>query len=826
MENPRRHLGRGTRQEARVDLDQVSSTCHSMPRSICRGLTILGCLLCRARKVKCDERWPTCSNCERLRLECPGHPSQGGFATRIPRNARRDSTLTQAGTTRHRVSKSCYACRVAKSRCSGGDACTRCTRRNLECIYGIDRAKNIQSKPTLETQHEVRGLSNPNDIQGNLHTTKSHLQLPAEITSDSMSWLHSPHLPDKQHIMILVEQYFTHVHPLRCFGFVHKPTFMQRIDEDLESCRNEESLLHIICALGAKFLALDYVSRLSPELILSAGNQWAKVAKSRIFADLDDLNIEKLMTAILLYDHDLRVGSYASAFILSGLTARISQALQLNLESSVDILCDTKSNSPITNESKRRIMWSCYVMDSWVGSGVNQLTLLEDKDLKIQLPCHSHNFSLGTPCITEVLEEGRVLGFISQEQIQFRPAENMGIEAYFIRLVSIRKRVLRYVKHLDTSKPPWDPDSEFQQLKREFVSWKRYLPQNLKWHSGAIWARKESSQLGALTLLWCTYHQTLVDLYRIGMPTLFRIRRIVEFPSEQREFLDDCRRVCFNSAREVSRIIVEASRHGLHALADTWLCIIAHDSTKVMLYYLNHITDSPVALSPSEAEETKVLVNRNLQAIMQMRSLVATAEHCYLSVIKMMTAAGLHPHPAHIFTDDQESPENDEVSSDTQSPIQESPEAVLNPLAIYRMARSALHGKDGRGSASNSPLTSNTTSPGTFQSRGMSRFSNHNPRVQGLQTPSEQDQFQQTSMSRPDRFDTIHAFDNAPPLPRSEDQSLNYEIFSQYPAFGPSGSWDPAEMAVMNMLNDGITPWTAEYLTDGQSGVDPFLFPF
>lgn len=82
-------------------------------------------------------------------------------------------------------------------------------------------------------------------------------------------------------------------------------------------------------------------------------------------------------------------------------------------------------------------------MDSWVGSGVNQLTLLEDKDLKIQLPCHSHNFSLGTPCITETLDEGKVLGFISQEQVPFQPTQNMGIEAYFIRLVSIRKRVLR-----------------------------------------------------------------------------------------------------------------------------------------------------------------------------------------------------------------------------------------------------------------------------------------------------------------------------------------------------------------------------------------------
>jgi len=40
------------------------------------------------------------------------------------------------------------------------------------------------------------------------------------------------------------------------------------------------------------------------------------------------------------------------------------------------------------------------------------------------------------------------------------------------------------------------------------------------------------------------------------------------------------------------------------------------------------------------------------------------------------------------------------------------------------------------------------------------------------------------------------------------------------------GSWDPADLAVMDILDGGIAPWTAEYLTDGQSGVDPFLFPF
>ncbi|KAJ5206639.1 hypothetical protein N7491_002746, partial [Penicillium cf. griseofulvum] len=635
--------------------------------------------------------------------------------------------------------------------------------------------------------------------------------------------LHSPQLPDKERIIILVEEYFAHVHPLRCFGFVHKPSFMQRLDEDLESCCNNESLLHIICALGAKFLVLDHSSQFPQDSILTAGNQWAKVAKARMFADLDDLSLEKLMTAILLYDHDLRIGSYASAFILSGIAARISQALQLNLESSADVLCtQSGSTCPIVTESKRRLMWSCSVMDSWVGSGVNQLTLLEDKDLKIQLPCHSHNFSLGTPCITEVLDEGKVLGFIPREQTHFQPFHNMGIEAYFIRLVSIRKRVLRYVKQLDTSKPPWEPDSEFQQLSTECESWRQYLPNNLKWQTSSIWARKESSQLGALTLLWCTYHQTLVDLYRIGMPTLFRIRRHVDFPSDKKEFLDYCRRVCFDGAREVSKIIVEALKHGIKALADTWLCIIAHDSTKVMLYYLSHATDSSPSLSASDSNETTILVNKNLETLKQMRSLVATAEHCYLSVVKMMVSAGLHPEFAHHSTNERESEETEEIPSLSGSSVEETPETVLNPLAIYRMARTALHGKDTRGSTSGSPSTTNTASPGISRSRTTVAQPYQNLNIINLQPIPGREQSDQLHSSQiDDRSAMIQPFYSAP-----EAQSISSNNFPQFSSFGTAGSWDPAEMAVMNMLDDGTSPWPAEYLTGAQSGVDPFLFPF
>jgi hypothetical protein len=44
------------------------------------------------------------------------------------------------------------------------------------------------------------------------------------------------------------------MHNLRCFGFIHKPSYMQQLDERLENFRRESALLHVVCALGAKYV--------------------------------------------------------------------------------------------------------------------------------------------------------------------------------------------------------------------------------------------------------------------------------------------------------------------------------------------------------------------------------------------------------------------------------------------------------------------------------------------------------------------------------------------------------------------------------------------
>lgn len=65
-----------------------------------------------------------------------------------------------------------------------------------------------------------------------------------------VSSLFTPTLPSTPNTLRrLAEQYFDNVYPLRCFAFVHKPSFMRRLDEGFGS---DSALLYMICAHGAR----------------------------------------------------------------------------------------------------------------------------------------------------------------------------------------------------------------------------------------------------------------------------------------------------------------------------------------------------------------------------------------------------------------------------------------------------------------------------------------------------------------------------------------------------------------------------------------------
>ena len=193
-----------------------------------------------------------------------------------------------------------------------------------------------------------------------------------------------------------------------------------------------------------RFYALEPEQQLPATAILSAGKQWARHAQQVLLGELDRVSIENLMAAVLLHDHALRVANFTNAFMLCGVMSRMSQALQINLEYSSDVLCENPSSGPsaTVRESRRRLMWSCWTADALVGSGVDSLTILDERDIKIQLPCNDRNFIHQIPCITETLEAGQVLSFVdSLPHKDF--SGNMGITAQFLRHIKTRRKVLR-----------------------------------------------------------------------------------------------------------------------------------------------------------------------------------------------------------------------------------------------------------------------------------------------------------------------------------------------------------------------------------------------
>jgi hypothetical protein len=221
---------------------------------------------------------------------------------------------------------------------------------------------------------------------------------------------------------------------------------MQRLDVENGRGRDDDALLLIVCALGALFFAAENrTSTEAPSVTRKAGSQWANRAQHLVLGQLGNIIVENLMATVLLHDYQLRLSNFGDAFMLSGISARMLQALQINLEHSTDILCENSTAGPSasTKESRRRLMWCCYISDSFIGNGVDQLTLIREEDIKIQLPCTERDFLLQGARITEVLQKGQFLKFIDVNSLPAYPSDNIGIRAYYIRFIAIRRKVLK-----------------------------------------------------------------------------------------------------------------------------------------------------------------------------------------------------------------------------------------------------------------------------------------------------------------------------------------------------------------------------------------------
>ncbi|CAK7232650.1 hypothetical protein SCUCBS95973_008330 [Sporothrix curviconia] len=438
--------------EARADSITAANADTERPRKRRRART--GCLTCRARRVKCDETHPQCTNCANRFVECTwadaavagvvssGHnestpaptttTTTSAPASRTPTPTTPSPPSTPAAvigsgtvpTASNIRSLACLRCRSARSKCSQTrPACDRCAARGHACEY-----PQRKGSLTPAAQSWIRRVQ-------------------SEVTATSDSASSTIQLPCQDRIERLAIAFFLHVHVYRANGFFERDKTLAAVRER----RLARPLLLGLCAVGSRFAKPDSAQTIqfiqagdtNQETSEATVRAWAAEAGRLVMASTE-VSRENVEAALLLTIYAQQAGRFAQSHLWAGIAMQQAVSLGLHRETSVMTSTGgrTVSKSFTDGERDRRLFFACYSMNRFLSNGAPEAIQCPATRIRLRLPCDGFNFRMGLAAETPyaMLETGGDTG-PSMPGWMFK---NVGAMGFWVRLVGIRAMVKQY----------------------------------------------------------------------------------------------------------------------------------------------------------------------------------------------------------------------------------------------------------------------------------------------------------------------------------------------------------------------------------------------
>lgn len=525
----------------------------------------LACIACRRKKIKCSGEKPACKHCLKARIPCVYKVTTRKAAPRTDYMAMLDKRLKRM---EDRVIKI-----IPKDELP--DPATRSvlrpplpgttpkpekdesnTKRSADEAFTSELqgwSKGRTGSIPLDSAARMRG---PRDIENKLFTEGADALPPQHI---------------QEH---LVEVYFDCVYG-QSYLLLHKPSFIRKLKSGLVP----PVLILSICAISARFSTHPQVST---EPAFLRGEKWATPARKIVEERHFEPNITILTCMVMLALHYFGTCEGGLSWSFGGQASRMAYALQLHKELDHDPLGLAQaeraaaSGKPVPQipelsftdrEIRRRVMWSCYLMDTFNSSGTDRPSFLHEEYMSIQLPIKESQFQMELPGRTEDLEGHVPLpsGQASADDAQAEAKENMGVAAYVVRAVVIWKRVVRYLnlggKEKD-SYPMWDPLSQFANLERQANQLKTSLPSSLVYSADNLSAHITERLANQFIFLHLVIAQNNLFLHRFAIPVAPNIRRAYP-PNTPKSFLASAAAIAFESASQISKLLSDSTGHTL-----------------------------------------------------------------------------------------------------------------------------------------------------------------------------------------------------------------------------------------------------------------------
>ncbi|WPG98492.1 putative transcriptional regulatory protein [Acrodontium crateriforme] len=532
---------------------------------------------------------------------------------------------TKAGKERKRLPLACIACRRKKIRCSGEKpACKHCLRSRIPCVYKVTtrkaaprtdymamldkRLKRMEDrvikiipkeeqgvvadtgramvKPPLPTpplklaapgrkRVAEEAFSTELEEWANIKTatseSKPNSRAEPETTTNKTSE-NGEHnllvegadkLPSSDIQEHLAEVYFDYVYG-QSYHLLHKPSFMRRLKEGAVP----PVLTLAICAISARFSNHPAVRT---EPVFLRGEQWAAPARDIALRKYDTPNITILIVYLLLGLHEFGTCQGGRSWMFGGMAQRMAYALQLHRDldhdpKRGDLKGKDEGLTFTDREIRRRTMWSCFIMDRFNSSGTDRPVFVSEQYIRAQLPIKEKYFQMEITGPTEDLEgvpskprEGDA-GQLSN------PEDNLGVAAYFIRLVAVWGKLIHYLNLGGKDKdkyPMWDENSILRAIQRDAEIWLAKLPAGYV-HSPENVQKFASAKMANQFLLMHTlYYQIILFSNCFALPNP---GARPDFPKDMPlEFLQNASRAAFESANQISALVKDAMDHLLVA---------------------------------------------------------------------------------------------------------------------------------------------------------------------------------------------------------------------------------------------------------------------
>lgn len=175
-----------------------------------------------------------------------------------------------------------------------------------------------------------------------------------------------------------IDAYFTYVHPVSYHAFIHKQSFYKSMSSTTES--RSRVLLLSMCAIASPWLSNEATA-------VEQSAAWASEGRQLLFADINRPTTTALAACLLLVLKASSRLERATVWTLSGVTARMAYALQLNVEEK------NAGRTPLETQIRRRLMWAVFCLDKLVCRGHAEFQHVRSSSVSTCLPCGEELFT-------------------------------------------------------------------------------------------------------------------------------------------------------------------------------------------------------------------------------------------------------------------------------------------------------------------------------------------------------------------------------------------------------------------------------------------------